>query len=159
MLVFSKYIQASKNKDVGARLPMEEKSMLRKLINAYLKRVTKIIWLPGTNSLLKVSCWKKVKVVYLKNRTNKGYTILLSTDTTLPRNKIIQFYSVCYRIEFFIKDTKQHTGLEDCQAVSQTKHYNHFNLSLMTVSLIRFFFWAKLPDKYDVPFSMRSIKN
>jgi len=106
-----------------------------------------------------VTLKKTVKVVYLQNKANEGYTVLLSTDTSLPGNKIIQYYSMRYQIEFLIRDAKQHTGLEDCQAISQAKLYNHFNLSLMTVSLMRLSFWAKLPDKHDFPFSMRSIKN
>jgi hypothetical protein len=99
-----------------------------------------------------------VKVVYLECKARKGYVILLSTDTALKGEKIIRYYQLRFQIEFLIRDAKQYTGLEECQARSETKLYNHFNLSLMTVSLMKYTCWAGLPDKSETPFSMRSIK-
>lgn len=101
---------------------------------------------------------RKVKVVYLKHKKGNGYTILLSTDIDLNGETIIKYYSLRFQIEFLIRDAKQYTGLEECQAVSETKLYNHFNLSLMTVSLMKYTCWASLPSKEQVPFSMRSIR-
>ncbi|MET3879511.1 hypothetical protein ABIE50_004923 [Chitinophaga sp. OAE865] len=49
-------------------------------------------------------------------------------------------------------------GLEECQAASETKLYNHFNFSTMTASLMKLTCWASLPDKGNTPFSIRSIK-
>ena len=99
-----------------------------------------------------------VKVVYLQNKKDQGYTILLSTDIDMKATKIIKYYSLRFQIEFLIRDAKGYMGLEECQAVSQTKLYNHFNLSLMAVSLMKYTYWAGLPDKENIPFSMRSIK-
>ncbi|WP_142688047.1 transposase [Chitinophaga polysaccharea] len=98
-----------------------------------------------------------VKVVYLQNKASGGYTIL-STDTDMEAGKIIRYYSLRFQIEFLIRDAKQHMELEECQAVSETKLYNHFNFSIMTVSLTKLACWASLPDKENTPFSMRSIK-
>jgi hypothetical protein len=105
-----------------------------------------------------VTLKRKVKVVYLKYKKGNGYTILLSTDMHLKGEMIIKYYSLRFQIEFLIRDAKQYTGLEECQAISETKLYNHFNLSLMTVSLMKFTCWASLPNKDQVPFSMRSIR-
>lgn len=99
-----------------------------------------------------------VKVIYLENKDRKGYVILLSTDIALEGEKIIRYYQLRFQIEFLIRDAKQYSGLEECQARTETKLYNHFNLSLMTVSLMKYTCWATLPDKQETPFSMRSIK-
>jgi hypothetical protein len=101
---------------------------------------------------------REAKVIYLKNKQGAGHTVFLSTDTNMDGNKIIQYYGLRFQIEFLIRDAKQYTGLEECQAVSKNKLYNHFNLSLMSVSLMKFTCWASLKDKSDIPFSMRSIK-
>jgi hypothetical protein len=49
--------------------------------------------------------------------------------------KIIGYYQLRFQIEFLIRDAKQHAGLEECQARSETKLYNHFNMALITLSL------------------------
>lgn len=99
-----------------------------------------------------------VKVVYLQSGDRNRYIIFLSTDTELKGETIIRYYQLRFQIEFLIRDAKQYCGLEECQGRSETKLYNHFNLSLMTVSLMKFTCWATLPDKEQTPFSMRSIK-
>jgi hypothetical protein len=99
-----------------------------------------------------------VKVVYIKYKKGDGYTILLCTDVDLKGERIITYYGLRFQIEFLIRDAKQYAGLEECQAISETKLYNHFNLSLMAVSLMKYTCWASLPDKEQVPFSMRSIR-
>jgi len=105
-----------------------------------------------------VSLKRIVKVVYLKCKDRDAHIILLSTDTELEGSKVIRYYQLRFQIEFLIRDAKQYTGLEECQARSETKLYNHFNMSLMSVSLMKFTCWATLENKEQVPFSMRSIK-
>jgi hypothetical protein len=105
-----------------------------------------------------VALKRVVKVIYLQSKDRKGYVILLSTDAKLKGEKIIRYYQLRFQIEFLIRDAKQYSGLEECQARSETKLYNHFNLSLMTVTLMKYTCWATLPDKQETPFSMRSIK-
>lgn len=98
------------------------------------------------------------KVVYRQAKQGNWYEILLSTDTAQKAKQIIQYYQLRFQIEFLIRDVKQHAGLEHCQARSQEKLYNHVNLSLSTVSMSKQMFWSSLPNKQEVPFSMRSIK-
>lgn len=105
-----------------------------------------------------VALKRVVKVVYLDFKGRNGYAILLSTDTKMAGGKIISYYQLRFQIEFLIRDAKQYAGLEECQARSEIKLYNHFNMSLMTVSLMKFAYWATLPEKQVIPFSMRSIK-
>jgi hypothetical protein len=105
-----------------------------------------------------VTLKSNVKVVYLQDRKSKAYEILVSTDTEQRGKQIIQYYRLRFQIEFFIRDAKQHSGLEHCQARSQQKLHNHFNLSLANVSLAKQIFWSPLPNHDQVPFSMRTIK-
>ncbi len=88
-----------------------------------------------------------VKVVYVTSKNRQGYAILLSTDTQMEGAKILRYYQLRFQIEFLIRDAKQHAGLEECQARSETKPYNHFNMSLMTVSLMKLTCWASLEAK------------
>lgn len=105
-----------------------------------------------------VSLKRIVKAVYIEFKDRKAYTILLSTDIEQEGAKIIRYYQLRFQIEFLIRDAKQYTGLEECQARSEIKLYNHFNMALMSVSLMKFTCWATLENKKQVPFSMRSIK-
>ena len=105
-----------------------------------------------------VTLKRVAKVVYMEFKDTDRYAILLSTDTELLGAKVIEYYQLRFQIEFLIRDAKQHTGLEECQARCEIKLYNHFNMSMMAVSLMKYRCWATLPDKSELPFSMRSIK-
>lgn len=94
----------------------------------------------------------------LEFKDRKAYTILLSTDTEQKGAKIIRYYQLRFQIEFLLRDAKQYSGLEECQARTETKLYNHFNMSLISISLMKLTCWASLTNKEQVPFSMRSIK-
>lgn len=110
---------------------------------------------------LKVYCVtlkRIVKAVYMEFDGTGRYAILLCTDTELCGAKVIEYYQLRFQIEFLIRDAKQYTGLEECQARSEIKMYNHFNMSMTAVSLMKYRCWATLTDNRDIPFSMRSIK-
>lgn len=101
---------------------------------------------------------REVKAIYLWYRQSGSYAILLSTDTTLDGEVIVQYYGLRFQIEFLIRDAKTYTGLEHCQGRSEEKLYNHFNMALFSVSAIKWLVWTRLPDHEQIPFSMRSIK-
>jgi hypothetical protein len=61
-------------------------------------------------------------------------------------------------VEFLIRDAKQYTGLEDCQARSQEKLNTHFNVALTAVSLAKAAYWLPLPKDGRGSFSMADIK-
>src|SRR3954447_13584021 len=107
-----------------------------------------------------VSLKRKVKAVYVVSAKEKGYDLLISTDVELAGEKVLQYYRLRFQIEFLIRDAKQYAGLEQCQARSTEKLYNHWNMALFSVSLARWQWWAKLPEdqKQETPFSMRSVK-
>ncbi len=60
---------------------------------------------------------------------------LFSSDLALAADKLIDFYSLRFQIEFNFRDAKQHWGLEDCMNVKQTPLTNALNLSLFMVNV------------------------
>jgi len=56
--------------------------------------------------------------------------ILFSSDLELPYDKLIDFYSLRFQIEFNFRDAKQFWGLEDFMNVTPTAVTNAANLSL-----------------------------
>src|SRR3954447_15365925 len=107
-----------------------------------------------------VSLKRKVKAVYVVSAKEKGYELLISTDVEMSGEKVLQYYRLRFQIEFLIRDAKQYAGLEQCQARSTEKLYNHWTMALFSVFLARWQWWAKLPEdqKQETPFSMRSVK-
>jgi hypothetical protein len=102
---------------------------------------------------------RKVKAVYVERKDRKGYEVLISTDVEMEGEKVLTYYRLRFQIEFLIRDAKTYTGLEHCQARSEEKLYNHWNMSLFSVSIVKWQWWAKLSkEKKETPFSMRSAK-
>jgi putative transposase len=60
---------------------------------------------------------------------------LFSSDLTLSHDKIINYYSLRFQIEFNFRDAKQYWGLEDFMNVKEIPLTNALNLSLFMVSL------------------------
>jgi putative transposase len=60
---------------------------------------------------------------------------LFSSDLELPYDKIIDFYSLRFQIEFNFRDAKQYWGLEDFMNVKDVPLTNALNLSLFMVNL------------------------
>lgn len=80
---------------------------------------------------------RDLKVVVLLNERDDSYAVLCSTDLRQPAEEIVAFYRLRYQIEFVIRDAKQQTGLEHCQARSQEKIDFHLNMSFAAVNLGR----------------------
>ena len=77
-------------------------------------------------------------VVLLKiNLQNKacGHVILFSSDLDLGYDRLIDFYSLRFQIEFNFRDAKQFWGLEDFMNVTATAVTNTANLSLFMVDV------------------------
>jgi hypothetical protein len=60
---------------------------------------------------------------------------LFSNDLLLSYEKIIDFYSLRFQIEFNFRDAKQHWGLEDFMNIKEVPLTNALNLSLFMVNL------------------------
>jgi IS4 transposase len=60
---------------------------------------------------------------------------LFSSDLELSYEKIIDYYSLRFQIEFNFRDAKQHWGLEDFMNIKEVPLTNALNLSLFMVNL------------------------
>ncbi len=60
---------------------------------------------------------------------------LFSSSLTLGYEKIIDYYSLRFQIEFVFRDAKQYWGMEDFMNIKQTPIYNWANLSTFMVNL------------------------
>jgi hypothetical protein len=80
---------------------------------------------------------KKIKVVLLRNIGEDSYALLFSTDLQLSTQTIIKYYKARFQIEFFIRDSKQHTGLMDCQARKSSAINTHLNMSITALNVLK----------------------
>ncbi len=77
-------------------------------------------------------------VVVVKTNLKTGvraHVLLFSSDLTLGSDKVVEYYSLRFQIEFTFRDAKQHWGLEDFMTVTETGVNNAANLSLLMVSV------------------------
>ncbi len=79
-----------------------------------------------------------VVVIEKLNRTTKkrGHVTLFSSDLTLASDKLVEYYSLRFQIEFSFRDAKQYWGLEDFMNVKDTAVRNAANLALFMVNLV-----------------------
>lgn len=76
-----------------------------------------------------------VVVIVKKNLTTQacGHIILFSSDLELSAEKLVDYYSLRFQIEFNFRDAKQFWGLEDFMNINQTAVTNAANLSFFMV--------------------------
>ncbi len=77
-------------------------------------------------------------VVLVKTNLRTGaraHVLLFSSDLTVACDKLVEYYSLRFQIEFTFRDAKQYWGLEDFMTVTATGVSNAANLSLLMVSL------------------------
>ncbi len=72
------------------------------------------------------------------NRTTqkRGHVVLFSSDLTLAYDKLVEYYSLRFQIEFTFRDAKQYWGLDDFMNVTATAVTNAANLALFMVNLV-----------------------
>lgn len=110
--------------------------------------------------LWSVTLKRKVKAVYVESKGKGSYQILISTGPESEGHKVLAYYRLRFGIEFLIRDAKSHSGPDHCQARSEGRLYNHLNMAMFPVSVVRAYVWAPLKAKEgDMPFSMRAIKS
>ncbi len=83
---------------------------------------------------------RRLRLVVLLNRKDPAkprFIVLGSTDPALNGHKLIDLYVARFQIEFLFRDSKQFTGLLDCQARAEAALDFHFNASLATLNLVR----------------------
>jgi putative transposase len=65
----------------------------------------------------------------------RGHIVLFSSDLALDAERLIDYYSLRFQIEFTFRDAKQHFGLEDFMGVTKTSVANGIGLSFFMVNL------------------------
>jgi len=84
--------------------------------------------------------------------------IIISTDTQMDVKTLCQYYGLRFQIEFLIRDAKQYTGLEDCQARDEQKLHTHFNIAMTAVSIAKAAYHLSVSKEQRGSFSMADIK-
>jgi len=82
--------------------------------------------------------------------------ILFSSDLELPYDKLIDFYSLRFQIEFNFRDAKQFWGLEDFMNITPTAVTNAANLALFMVDVSQVLMCQYRQD--DPDFSVLDLK-
>src|SRR5205085_7077545 len=120
---------------------------------AHVHLYTAVVW--------HVTLKRKLRVVGLINRKDSDkprYIVLASTDLVLDGRKLVEFYGARFQIEFLFRDSKQFTGLTECQARNEAALDFHFNASLATLNLVRAQELRAQPSNAAQVFSMASWK-
>ena len=108
-----------------------------------------------------VTLKRQLRLVVLVNRKQPDkprYIVLAATDVELDGHRLVEFYAARFQIEFLFRDSKQFTGLADCQARAEAALSFHFNASLATLNLARAAELRAHSDEKPQVFSMASWK-
>jgi hypothetical protein len=99
-----------------------------------------------------------VVILLRTNLATKAWAnvILFSSDLELPYDKLIDYYSLRFQIEFNFRDAKQFWGLEDFMNVTPTAVTNAANLALFMVDVSQVLMCRSRQD--DPNFSVLDLK-
>jgi len=88
-------------------------------------------------SLLNKSFDCPLNVVIVQKTTSKkvGHVLFFSTDLELSGQKIIDYYSARFQIEFNFRDAKEFWGLEDFMNIKENRVHNAANFAFFMVNL------------------------
>ena len=104
---------------------------------------------------------RRLRLVVLLNRKDLAkprFIVLGSTDPELNGHKLVALYAARFQIAFLFRDSKQFTGLLDCQARAASALDFHFNASLATLNLVRAEDLCRRQSQEPHVFSMASWK-
>ena len=96
-----------------------------------------------------------MRVKNLKN-DKRTHTVLFSTDLKQNFQKIIDYYSLRFQIEFNFRDAKQYFGLEDFMNIKKRRIHNFANLSMLMNNISYLLYTKSSFSKYSVN-DMKSI--
>lgn len=120
---------------------------------AHLHLYTALVWHVSLKCTLRV-----VVLVNRKDPATPRSIVLASTDLELNGHKLVEYYVARFQIEFLFRDSKQFTGLADCQARAAPALDFHFNAALATLNLARAAEQQARTDQSPHVFSMASWK-
>lgn len=106
-----------------------------------------------------ISLKRQIRIVYLLNNSaSSSYAVLFCTHLELDAYSVYLYYKSRFQIEFLFRDSKQFTGLADCQARDLTKLDFHFNASLTALNLAKWDAVQQHDCSTNLVFSMASYK-
>ena len=114
-----------------------------------------------TQVLNHVSLKRTPRVVVLldvRDPDKPRYALLFSTDTDLDAMTIYRYYKARFQIEFLFRDSKQFTGLTDCQARDANRLHFHFNASLSTLNIAKAELLQAQEEAAPMVYSIASVK-
>ena len=84
---------------------------------------------------------RTIRLAYVEQLNQQGevqsYRPYFSTDLSLSAVQLVKYYRLRYQQEFLIRDSKQFTGLSECQARSINKIEFHTNMALSAVNVAK----------------------
>ncbi|MBD1845641.1 transposase [Cyanobacteria bacterium FACHB-63] len=83
--------------------------------------------------------------------------VLFSTDLDFCPKEMVTLYHLRFQIEFLFRDSKQFTGLEDCQSRHAKKLDFHVNASLSALNLAELQAWQARDLEQPFVLSMTSL--
>jgi putative transposase len=100
----------------------------------------------------KVNGSLNIILIFSTNLKNKKmtHTILFSTDLEQEYEKIIDYYSLRFQIEFTFRDAKQFFGLEDFMNIKKRRLHNFANLSLFMNNLSYLIYKESHLNRYSI---------
>jgi len=100
----------------------------------------------------KVNGSLNIVLIFSTNLKNKKttHTILFSTDLNQNYDKIIDYYSLRFQIEFIFRDAKQFFGLEDFMNIKKRRLHNFANLSLFMNTLSYLIYKKSHLNRYSI---------
>lgn len=126
----------------GAKRKYGEKLNYTELSGKYLKKSesdgeVETNYYQGEFLSRKFGCPLNVVVIEKRNlkKETVGHVVLFSSDLELGWEKLIEYYSLRFQIEFNFRDAKQHFGLEDFMNIREVEVTNAANLSFLMVNL------------------------
>jgi hypothetical protein len=136
------YTYEGEQKTKGAKRKYGDKIDYQIIDDRYLKETNKdkdIVTKIYQMEMLHKKFADKLNIVIVQKtntKTNKiAHAVLFSSDLNLEYTKIIDYYSLRFKIEFVFRDAKQYWGLEDFMNVKEIAVNNGANLSTFMVNI------------------------
>lgn len=108
--------------------------------------------------LYHISLKRKIRVAALLDTQSGKYVLLFCTDLAIEPEKILDYYSARFQIEFLFRDAKQHMGFADCQSRSKKALDFHFNASLSAVNIAKVEILKDRDPQEKAPISINDFK-
>ena len=82
---------------------------------------------------------RNIRVAYVEHNLKDRVVRKIYFSTNLERDavQLLEYYRLRFQMEYLFRDSKQHMGLEHCQARSENKLNFHFNASITAVSVAK----------------------